>query len=78
MNGDALSLSTIWMSDQPVPKERVMSAIDAALNNDRIARERERRIRRWALLTLAILLPTMLPRMLRPMPTSAIRRFTSP
>src|SRR4051812_44416968 len=60
MSDDALSLSAVWMSDEPVGKDRVRSAIHTVLENDRAARARERRIRIGSLLALSCLLPLML------------------
>jgi len=60
MSEPARSLSEVWLSDRPVDKERVMSAVDAVLGNDRAARERERRVRIGMLLALTFLLPTLL------------------
>jgi hypothetical protein len=60
MSDDARLLSAVWMSDHPVDKARVMSAIDTVLDRDRAARERERRIRIGALVALTFLLPIML------------------
>ena len=60
MSEDARVLSAIWMSDHPVDKAGVMSAIDTVLAKDRAARARERRTRIGALVALAFLLPMML------------------
>ena len=60
MNDDARVLSAVWMSDHPVDKAGVLSAIDTVLDKDRAARARERRIRIGALVALAFLLPMML------------------
>jgi hypothetical protein len=60
MSDDARLLSAVWMSDHPVDKAGVMSAIGAVLEKDRAARARERRIRIGALVALAFLLPMML------------------
>lgn len=60
MNDDATSLSAVWMSDQPVSKERVASTVEAVLDEDRAARTRERGIRGGCLLALALLLPVLL------------------
>ena len=60
MSEDARVLSAIWMSDHPVGKAGVMSAIDTVLAKDRAARARERRTRIGALVALAFLLPMML------------------
>jgi len=60
MSDDAATLSAVWMSGPPVDKERVRSAIDTVLEQDRAARDRERRIRVASLLALTCLLPMML------------------
>jgi hypothetical protein len=60
MNEDARVLSAVWMSDHPVDKASVMTAINTVLDQDRAARARERRIRVGALVALALLLPLML------------------
>lgn len=60
MNDDARVLSAVWMSDHPVDKAGVMSAIDTVLDKDRAVRARERRIRIGALVALAFLLPMTL------------------
>lgn len=60
MSDDARLLSAVWMSDHPVDKAAIMSAIDAVLDKDHAARTRERRIRIGALVALALLLPMML------------------
>jgi hypothetical protein len=60
MNDDARVLSAVWMSDPRVDKANVLSAIDAVLEKDRAARERDRRIRIGFLAALAFLLPMML------------------
>ena len=43
MNDDVLP--AIWMSDPPVNKENVMTAMNAVLDEDRAARDKERGIR---------------------------------
>jgi hypothetical protein len=60
MSDDAGLLSAVWMSDHPVDKACVMSAIDTVLDRDRAAREGERRIRIGAMVALTLLLPMML------------------
>jgi hypothetical protein len=60
MSDDARELSAVWMSDHPVDKASVMSAIDTVLDKDRAARDRERRIRIGPLVALALLLPVLL------------------
>ena len=60
MNDDGRALSAAWTSDHPVDKAGVIAAIDAALDRDRAARDRERRIRIGAVGALALLMPMML------------------
>src|SRR6186713_1070723 len=60
MNDDIRELSAVWMSDRPVEKAAVFSAVDSALDKDRATRARERRIRIGALIALACLLPILL------------------
>jgi hypothetical protein len=60
MSDDARVLSAIWMSDHPVDKAGVRSAIDTVLEKDHAARARERRTRIGALAALVLLLPMML------------------
>jgi hypothetical protein len=53
-------LSTIWMSDSPVNKDKVMTAMNAVLDEDRAVRVKERGIRAASVLALALLcLPLM-------------------
>ena len=60
MSDDAHVLSAVWMSDHPVDRAVVMSAIDTVLEKDRVARAREHRLRVGSLVPLALLLPIML------------------
>jgi hypothetical protein len=47
------------MSDRPVARETVMSAVEAALRQDRAGRDKERRIRTVSVLALAVLFPVL-------------------
>jgi hypothetical protein len=58
MNDDALR--AVWSSSQPVPEETLMTAIQAVLNEDRTAQEKERWLRRTAIGTLGLLCPALL------------------
>lgn len=60
MSDDARWLSAAWMSDDPVEKTDVTSAIDAVLERDRAAGDRERRTRIGSLFALGLLLPVVL------------------
>jgi hypothetical protein len=54
------SLPAIWISDQPVSRDALMTAMNAVLNEDRAACGRDRGIRIAAGLTLTLLCPTLL------------------
>jgi hypothetical protein len=58
MNDDALP--ALWMSDPPVDKEAVMTAMNAVLDEDRAARGKDRAIRIASVLVLALLCPALL------------------
>jgi hypothetical protein len=58
MNDD--SLSAIWLSDPPVDKEAVMTAVNAVLDEDRAARDKDRRIRAGFVFAPALLCPIVL------------------
>ena len=58
MNDD--SLPALWIADPPVQKNTVLTAINAALNEDRACREKERAIRIASVLALALLCPALL------------------
>jgi hypothetical protein len=60
MSDDGRALSATWMSDDPVDKAGIRSAVEAVLDRDRAARERERRGRIGAVAALACLLPLIL------------------
>ena len=57
MNED--TLPAIWMSDPPLDKEQVMTAMNAVLDEDRAVRDKDRRIRVAFLLALAGLCPVL-------------------
>ena len=54
------SLPAIWMSDPPVDKEAVMTAMKAVLDEDRAARDKDRRIRIGCVFALALLCPVLM------------------
>lgn len=54
------SLPAIWMSDPPVDKEAVMTAMNAVLDEDRAARDKDRRIRVSFVFALALFCPVLL------------------
>lgn len=58
MNDD--SLSAIWTSDPPPDKEAVMTAMNAVLEEDRAARDKDRRIRIGSIVALALFCPVLL------------------
>ena len=58
MNDDALP--AIWISDPPVNKEAVMSAMNAVLDEDRAVRDKDRAIRVVSVLVLALLCPALM------------------
>ena len=58
MNDDALP--AIWMSDTPLTKETVMTAMNAVLDEDRAVREKDRAIRVVSLLVLGLLCPVLM------------------
>ncbi len=53
-------LPAIWMSDPPVDKAKVMTAMHAVLDEDRAVRGRERGIRVASVLVLALLCPALM------------------
>jgi hypothetical protein len=57
MNDD--SLPAIWMSDPPVDREAVKTAMNAVLDEDRAARYKDRRIRIGCVVALALLCPVL-------------------
>ena len=58
MNDD--SLPAMWMSDPPADKEALMSVMNAVLDEDRAAREKDRRIRFGFIFAPALLCPIVL------------------
>jgi hypothetical protein len=58
MNDD--SLPAIWMADPPADKETMMIAMNAVLDEDRAARDKDRRIRTGLVLAPALLCPVLL------------------
>jgi hypothetical protein len=58
MNDD--SLPALWTSDPPVDKEAVMTAMNAVLDEDRAARDKDRRIRFSFVFAPALLCPIVL------------------
>ena len=58
MNDD--SLPALWISDPPLSKEAVMDAMNAVLDEDRAARDKDRRIRIGSAIVLALLCPTLI------------------
>src|SRR5260221_2149113 len=54
------SLPAMWTSDEPVSREAVMTAMNAVLNEDRAARDRDRVTCVAAGLALALLCPVLL------------------
>jgi hypothetical protein len=58
MNDDALP--ALWMSDPPVDKEAVMTAMNAVLDEDRAARDKDRRIRVAFVFAPVLLCPVLL------------------
>ena len=59
MNNDD-SLPALWMSDPPVDKEAVMTAMNAVFDEDRAARDKDRRIRLCFVFALALFCPVLL------------------
>ena len=59
MNDETSALPAIWMSGESTGNG-VTSAIDAALDKDRAARERDGRVRRGSLVAVTCLLPPLL------------------
>jgi hypothetical protein len=53
------TLPAIWMSDQPVDRESVMTAVDAVLREDRAEHDKERRIRMAFVIVLALFCPVL-------------------
>lgn len=53
------SLSVIWMSDEPIAEDTVATALQCALEKDRIAREKERSQRIASLAAVALLCPVL-------------------
>src|SRR5262245_14301324 len=58
MIDDALPL--LWMSDEPISKETVRTAVQAALAEDRAARDKERSARAASIAAVALLCPVLL------------------
>ena len=58
MNDDALR--AVWTSSQPTTKEVLLATIDAVLDEDRVAREKDRLVRLAALTAMALLCPALL------------------
>jgi hypothetical protein len=58
MNDDALR--AVWMSTQPTATENLVTSMTAVLDEDRAAREKDRRSRVAALTAVALLCPTLL------------------
>jgi len=54
------SLPVLWISDEPVSKETVRTAIDSALAEDRAARDKERSARAASIAAVALLCPVLL------------------
>ena len=54
------SLPAMWMSDPPPDRDAVMTAMNAVLNEDRAARDKDRGINLTAGLALALLCPALL------------------
>jgi len=59
MSDDALPLRTLWMSDMPVDEDEMTSAIAQVLEKDRVARAKDRRIRLFGVLAMALLIPSL-------------------
>ena len=59
MSDDTSPLPAIWMSGEST-RNGVASAIDAVLDKDRAARERDRRVRHGSLIAVTCLLPPLL------------------
>src|SRR6266566_4757612 len=57
MNHDPLP--DIWISDPPLDKAAVMTAMNAVLDEDRAIRDKDRRIRLAFVLALAVLCPVL-------------------
>ena len=53
------SLPVFWMSDEPVSKEAVTRAVQHALDDDRISRQKDRSIRAASLVVVALLSPLL-------------------
>jgi len=58
MSDDALS--ALWMSDRTGSKEGVMGAMNDVLQEDRVAREKDRWVRAGGVLAVALLCPVLL------------------
>ncbi|SRR5713226_7466674 len=54
------SLPAMWISDEPVSRDAVMTAMNAVLNEDRALRDKDRGTRIAAGLALALLCPALL------------------
>lgn len=53
------SLPVLWMSDGPIRKETITTAVQHALEEDRVAREKERSVRAASLVAVALLCPVL-------------------
>ena len=53
------SLPVLWMSDEPIRKETVTTAVQHALEEDRVSRERERSVRAASVVAIALLFPAL-------------------
>src|ERR1700730_2994349 len=58
MNDDALR--AVWASSQPTTKQTLMTTMNAVLDEDRVAREKDRWVRLAALTAVALLCPALL------------------
>ena len=59
MSDDAFPLRALWMSDTPVDDKEVTSAVGHVLEKDRAARARDRRVRVFGVLAVALLIPLL-------------------
>ena len=60
MSDDAFPLRAVWMSDQSVSADDVMSAVGRVLDKDRVARARERQVRIGGVIAVALLMPVLI------------------
>ena len=60
MSDDAFPLRAVWMSDQSVSADDVMSAVGRVLDKDRVARARERQVRIGGVIAVALLIPVLI------------------